>query len=62
MKTPLNYSKGPELAQVLENLENPGILFWPFSMTGKSWKKTTGPGKVLEICLTQARKFSEPTL
>ena len=33
---------------VLENLKNPGILFSYFqglARTGKSWKKTTGPGK-----------------
>ena len=24
-----------------------------FSKSGKSWKKTTGPRKILEICLTQ---------
>ena len=31
----------PGLAQTLENLESPGILLW-HSMTGKSWKRTTG--------------------
>ena len=33
-----------------------------FSKTGKSWKKDYRSQKILEICLTQAIKFSECTL
>ena len=42
--------------------ENSWNFILTFSRTGKSSKKTTGPGKFWKVALTQAIKFSELTL